>query len=350
MSEGHRSSNIDMKQIANASLKHLNSFSVEARADQLLVLESEHDLQSFTDRHHFDPRCDLVLGAGSNILFVNDVKGKVILNRVTGRKIVADSGSEVLVEACAGENWHQLVLWSLEQGLSGIENLSLIPGLAGAAPMQNIGAYGVELADVLDSLQALDLKTGDYCEFDRENCQFAYRDSRFKSTDAGRFLITRIRLSLQRSFTPKLAYAGVDEELQSMGIEQATAKQVSDAVIRIRQRKLPDPGVTGNAGSFFKNPVVDRVVADLLLKDFSGLPVYAMDNNETKLSAAWMIEQCGWKGHREGDAGVSGQHALVLVNHGNASGRQLLGLANAIAESVKSRFGIELKPEPRIIQ
>ena len=339
-----------MKQISNASLKHLNSFSTGARASQLLVLESEHDLQTFIDRFQFDPERDLILGAGSNILFVNNVEGNVVLNRVTGRKIVADSDTEVLVEACGGENWHQLVLWSLEQGLSGIENLSLIPGLAGAAPMQNIGAYGVELSDVLDSLQALDLKTGEYCEFDRENCQFAYRDSRFKSADAGRYLITRIRLSLQRRFKPKLAYTGLGEELQSMGIERATAKQVSDAVIRIRQRKLPDPQVTGNAGSFFKNPVVDRVAADLLLKDFAGLPVYAMNNDKAKLSAAWMIEQCGWKGHRAGDAGVSDQHALVLVNHGNASGRQLLELANTIGESVKNRFGIELKPEPKIIQ
>ena len=339
-----------MKQIANASLKHLNSFSVEARADQLLVLESEHDLQSFTDRFRFDPQRDVILGGGTNVLFVGDVAGSVILNHVTGRKIIKDSDNAVLVEACGGENWHQLVLWSLEQGLSGIENLSLIPGLAGAAPIQNIGAYGVELADVFNSLQALDLKTGEFREFDRSDCQFTYRGSRFKSTDAGRFLITRIRLRLQREFTPRLAYSGLGEELQSMGIELATAKQVSDAVIRIRQRKLPDPEITGNAGSFFKNPVVGSAVANLLKKDFSELPVYAAENGKAKLSAAWMIDQCGWKGHREGDAGVSEQHALVLVNHGNASGRQLLDLANAIGESVKSRFGIDLKPEPRIIQ
>jgi len=339
-----------MKQIANASLKHLNSFSVEARADQLLVLESEHDLQTFSDNFQFNPKRDLILGGGSNVLFVGDVEGSVILNRVTGRKIVADSDNEVLIEACGGENWHQLVLWSLEQGLSGIENLSLIPGLAGAAPIQNIGAYGVELADVFDSLQALDLETGEFREFDRSDCQFAYRGSRFKSTDAGRFLITRIRLRLQRGFTPRLAYAGLGEELQSMGIESASAKQVSDAVIRIRQRKLPDPEINGNAGSFFKNPVVGSAVANLLKKDFSELPVYAAENGKSKLSAAWMIEQCGWKGYRQGDAGVSDQHALVLVNHGNASGRQLLDLANAIGESVKSRFGIDLKPEPRIIQ
>ncbi len=339
-----------MKQIANASLKHLNSFSVEARASQLLVLESEHDLKTFADGFRFDPQRDLILGGGSNVLFVGDVEGSVILNRVTGRKIVEDSDNEALVEACGGENWHQLVLWSLDQGLSGIENLSLIPGLAGAAPIQNIGAYGVELSDVLDSLQALDLKTGEFHEFSRSDCQFDYRDSRFKSADAGRFMITCIRLRLQREFTPMLAYAGLGEELQSMGIEHVTAKQLSNAVIRIRQRKLSDPETTGNAGSFFKNPVVDSAVADMLKRDFSELPVYAAENGKSKLSAAWMIDQCGWKGHREGDAGVSDQHALVLVNHGNASGRQLLDLANAIGASVKSRFGIDLKPEPRIIQ
>jgi UDP-N-acetylmuramate dehydrogenase len=339
-----------MKQIANASLKHFNSFSVEARAGQLLVLESEHDLQSFTNRFRFDPQRDVILGGGTNVLFVGDVAGSVILNHVTGRKIIKDPDNAVLVEACGGENWHQLVLWSLEQGLSGIENLSLIPGLAGAAPIQNIGAYGVELASVFNSLQALDLKTGELREFDRSDCQFTYRGSRFKSADAGRFLITRIRLRLQREFTPRLAYSGLGEELQSMGIELATAKQVSDAVIRIRQRKLPDPEITGNAGSFFKNPVVGSAVANLLKKDFSELPVYATEYGKAKLSAAWMIDQLGWKGHREGDAGVSEQHALVLVNHGNASGRQLLDLANAIGESVKSRFGIDLKPEPRIIQ
>jgi len=339
-----------MKQTDNASLKHLNSFSVEARAARLLVLETEHDLQTFIDGHQFDPRRDLILGGGSNVLFAGDVEGSVILNRVTGRKITADSEDQVLVEACGGENWHQLVLWCLEQGLSGIENLSLIPGLAGAAPIQNIGAYGMELSDVLDSLQALDLKTGEFREFDRENCQFAYRDSRFKSVDASRYLITRIRLALHRGFTPKLTYAGLGEELRSMGIESATAKQVGDAVIRIRQRKLPDPGLSPNAGSFFKNPIVESTVADLLKRDFEGLPVYAANNGKTKLSAAWMIDQCGWKGHRDGDAGVSEQHALVLVNHGNASGRQLLDLANAIVESVRSRFGVELQPEPRIIQ
>jgi len=241
-------------------------------------------------------------------------------------------------------------LWSLEQGLSGIENLSLIPGLAGAAPMQNIGAYGVELADVLESVQAVELKTGQIHEFRHADCQFGYRDSRFKTIDADRFLISRIRLRLQRRHNAQLKYAGISNELQVMGIGTPTAKQVSDAVICIRQRKLPDPAIVGNAGSFFKNPVVDRSAAELLATDFAGLPLYPMNGDMVKLGAAWMIEHCEWKGYREGDAGVSNQHALVLVNYANASGQHILELANAISESIMRRFGVELQPEPRIIR
>jgi UDP-N-acetylmuramate dehydrogenase len=339
-----------MKRTLNASLKHLNSFSVEARAGQLLELESEHDLQTFATQYQFDPSCDLILGGGSNILFATDIKSTVVLNRITGKRIVADSNDEVLLEACAGENWHQLVLWSLDKGLSGIENLSLIPGLAGAAPIQNIGAYGVELADVLDSVQALDLENGELRELKHAQCRFAYRSSRFKSTDAGKYLITRIRLRLQRNFVARLGYAGIDEELQAMGINTPTARQVSEAVVRIRQRRLPDPLVIGNVGSFFKNPLVSRASADLLEKDFPGLPMHPVDGDEAKLSAAWLIEQCGWKGRSLGRAAVSDQHALVLVNNGDATGAELLELAAAIRESVKNRFAIELQPEPFIVQ
>ena len=339
-----------MKRTFDASLKHLNSFSVEARAGQLIELESEHDLQVFTTEFHFDPAQDLILGSGSNILFAGDIEGTVVLNRIAGKKIIVDANDEILLEASAGENWHQLVLWSLDQGLSGIENLSLIPGLAGAAPMQNIGAYGVELADVLDSVQTLDLVSGETCNFNHKNCQFTYRNSRFKTADAGRYLITRIRLRLQRDFVPKLDYAGLGDELQAMGINTPTAKQVSDAVIRIRQRKLPDPQVIGNAGSFFKNPVVSQASADILKQSFDGLPVYPMDQGKAKLSAGWLIEFCGWKGRVLGRAAVSDQHALVLVNPGNASGKEILELADAIRESVLDRFDIELQPEPLIVR
>ena len=338
-----------MKHTLNASLRDLNSFSVEARAGQLLELESEDDLQSFVTDFPFDPELDLILGGGSNILFAGDIKGTVVLNRIRGRKIIPDSEDTVLLEACGGENWHELVLWCLDQGLSGIENLSLIPGLAGAAPIQNIGAYGVELADVLDSIQALDLESGTLREFKNANCEFSYRDSRFKSADAGRYLITHIRLRLQRNFVPRFDYAGIDEELLTMGVDVPTAKQLSEAVIRIRQRKLPDPAVICNVGSFFKNPVVSQTEANLLKTDFKDLPVYPLNDEKTKLSAAWLIERCGWKGRSMGQAAVSDQHALVLVNRGNATGNDVLTLAHAIRESVRNRFGIELQIEPRIV-
>jgi len=338
-----------MKRIPDASLKHLNSFSVEARAGQLLELCSDEDLQAFTSEHQFDENRDVSLGGGSNILFAGDVEGTVVLNRVTGKRIIEDSNNEVMVQARAGENWHQLVLWCLDQGLSGIENLSLIPGLAGAAPIQNIGAYGVELSDVLDSVQTLDLKSGQAREFKQRDCRLSYRNSRFKSADAGKYLITGIRLRLKRTFNPNLAYKGLGEELLSMGIDAPDAKQVSEAVIRIRQRKLPDPKAVGNAGSFFKNPIVSRETAGLLAREFTGLPVYA-SGKDSKLSAAWLIEHCGWKGRSMGRAAVSEQHALVLINKDNATGGEILTLADAIRASVQNRFGIELQPEPLIIR
>ncbi len=338
-----------MKRSFNVSLKHLNSFAVEARAAQLIELENADDLLAFSAENRFDRTRDLILGGGSNILFTTDIEGTVILNRVPGKRIVEDSGDEVVLEASAGENWHQLVLWSLAQGLSGIENLSLIPGQAGAAPLQNIGAYGVELADVLDSVVTIDLASLKPREFQNSQCQFEYRNSRFKSTDAGKFMITAIRLRLRRKFMPRLSYSGIGEELALMGIDTPTASQVSDAVIRIRQRRLPDPRVHGNAGSFFKNPLVSRLTADLLLRDFKDLPVYS-DGAQAKLSAAWMIEKCGWKGRSLGRAAVSGQHALVLINSDNASGADILALADAIRESVRDRFNIELQPEPLIIE
>jgi UDP-N-acetylmuramate dehydrogenase len=339
-----------MKRTSNASLKHLNSFSVEARAWQLLELETTRDLQQLTTECHFDPARDLVLGGGSNILFAGDIDGTVIMNRLQGKSILPYSDDEVLLDAHAGENWHQLVLWSLEQGFSGLENLSLIPGLAGAAPMQNIGAYGVELSDLLDSVQALDLKNGIIREFSHHDCHFGYRDSRFKSSSAERYLITRIRLRLRRHFQPRLAYAGLKEELSGMGIVSPTAKQVSEAVIRIRQRKLPDPQTLGNAGSFFKNPIVSQTTAENLQRDFAGLPAHPAGQDMVKISAAWLIEQCGWKGRSMGAAGVSSRHALVLVNHDNATGNEILELANAIQDSVQDRFGIGLQTEPLIIR
>lgn len=339
-----------MKRIRDASLKQLNSFGVEARAGELIVLETDEDLQAFAADMNFDPGRDLVLGGGSNILFTGDVDGTVILNHPTGKRVDEDDGEAAVVEAAAGENWHGLVIWSLEQGLSGLENLSLIPGLTGAAPIQNIGAYGVELSDVLESVTALDLVQGGFMEFAAKDCGLGYRDSRFKTLEPGRYMITRIRLRLSREFEPRLEYAGLRDELQAMGIRNPDAIQVSEAVIRLRRRKLPDPEITGNAGSFFKNPVIPAGDAVMLQKAHPGMPVQPAGETLSKLSAAWLIEQCGWKGKSLGGAAVSKRHALVLVNRGNATGAELLELAEAIQQSVSREFGIVLEPEPRIVR
>jgi UDP-N-acetylmuramate dehydrogenase len=335
-----------MKVAERASLRTLNSFSVPASAGLLITVEREEDL---LDLPAFDPRQDLVLGEGSNLLLVSDVPGTVFLNRIAGRSIVADDGQSVTLEIGAGENWHALVRWTLREQLFGLENLSLIPGSAGAAPIQNIGAYGVELFSVLDSVTAWDWQTRSWVSFDARDCDLAYRDSLFRSGAPDRFLITSVRLRLSRAFQPRLDYAGLREELAARGLGRPTALDVSDAVIRLRRRKLPDPADIGNAGSFFKNPIVDADQAAGLLADHPGLPGWPAKDGTVKLSAAWMIERCGLKGHREGDAAVSGLHALVLVNHGAASGPQILQVAQTVQAAVNAEFGILLEPEPRIV-
>jgi len=334
-----------MKRHASGSLRRLSTFAVEARAAAVVEIETATDVESI----EFQAPGDLLLGGGSNILFAADVPGTVYLVRIAGRRIVQRDRDTALVEAGAGEDWHQLVLWSLEQGLSGLENLSLIPGRVGAAPIQNIGAYGVELADTLESVITWDLRERRWRHFSNTDCRFGYRDSRFKSGVPDRYLITGITLRLHGRFVPRLEYAGIREELARQGIGDPNPRQVSEAVVRLRRRKLPDPGELGNAGSFFKNPVVGRERAEALQQRFPGLPVYPLPHEAAKLGAAWMIEHCGWRGYRQGDAGVAERHALVLVNHGHASGGELLELAGRVRDSVREAFGVELEPEPRII-
>jgi UDP-N-acetylmuramate dehydrogenase len=328
------------------SLKAFNTFRVNASAGLMITLENEEDLLSMPP---FNPVRDIILGGGSNVLLASDVPGSVIHNRISGREIVQSDSRYAWIEAGAGENWHELVRWTLDKGLSGLENLSLIPGFTGAAPIQNIGAYGVELATVLESVTAWDLKNSGWKLFNRDDCRLAYRESRFKSEEPGRYLITSIRLRLDRQFTPRLDYAGLREELGLPGGGKVTAKSVSDAVTRLRRRKLPDPSDAGNAGSFFKNPVLGMDDARVLLARHPGLPHWNLDDGEIKLSAAWMIEQCGLKGYRQGDAAVSERHALVIVNLGAASGREILDLASTVSDRVRDRFGVRLEPEPGII-
>lgn len=332
-----------------ASLKALNTFGVEARADRLLELRDAADLPAALDLLRAHPPA-LVLGGGSNLLFTRDPPGTVLRVMLAGRRLLDEAGDDVRVEAAAGENWHAFVGWTIDQGLSGLENLSLIPGSVGASPVQNVGAYGVEVRDCFDSLDAVSLRDGAARRFDAADCAFGYRDSVFKHPEGSQWLITAVRFRLSRVPRLRLDYGELRDELRTLGVASPGAQDVADAVCAIRRRKLPDPASIGNAGSFFKNPIVDRALAERLRAGHPGLPIYPGDSPATaKLSAAWMIDRCGWKGHREGDAGVHAQHALVLVNHGHASGAQILALAERIRESVRQRFGVELEREPVVV-
>jgi UDP-N-acetylmuramate dehydrogenase len=303
----------------------------------------------------------IVIGGGSNLLIARDLAEPVIIVRTRGRRIVHDDGERVVVELAAGEPWDDVVRWTLERGLSGLENLALIPGTAGAAPWQNIGAYGVELSESVVAVDAWHLRQHRLRSFDNDDCAFGYRDSIFKRVAVDTWLIVAVRLALSRRHVPRIEYGEIRAELGIGGQKTSdparppSARAIADAVTRIRRRKLPDPAVIGNVGSFFKNPLIDAENAARLRATIAARcpastppPVHAA-GDRFKVSAAWLIEACGWKGHRDGDAGVSPGHALVLVNHGRARADQVLGLARRIQASVFERFGIALEPEPRII-
>ncbi len=352
-----------MRRIENADLRLRNAFGVAARAP-LLVEVGDAALLPQAFAPGWAGSDAMALGGGSNLLFAADPECALIA--ITGHRIslLHSEGDTAIVRAEAGAAWHPFVLWTLEQGLSGLQNLALIPGTVGAAPIQNIGAYGVEAGDCVHAVEAYERASGRLQRLDRAACRFAYRDSLFKR-QADAWIVTAVEFALSRTPRLVLDYAGIADELAAMHIEGApTPRQVAEAVVRIRRRKLPDPALVGNAGSFFKNPVVPAAFAAELRREHPRLPVYpaapfpadaaahgaaADDGGACKLSAAWLIEQCGWKGHREGDAGIAGQHALVLVNHGEAGGAQLLDLARRVAASVRERFGVSLEPEPRIV-
>lgn len=329
----------------HASLEGLNTFRVSARARRLVELDAQSDLAAGLEAVRSAPSA-LILGGGSNILLAGDVDGTVLRMNLRGIRVVDESTDAVTVEAAAGESWHGLVQWCLAHRFYGLENLSLIPGSVGAAPVQNIGAYGVELAQVLESVEAIEVGTGITHRLTKADCAFAYRDSLFKR-DVGRWLITSLRLRLSRQPTLCLSYPSLKEALR--GDPSPTPEQLAEAVCDLRRSRLPDPATVGNAGSFFKNPVVDALTASALRARYADMPQFPEPSQGVKLAAAWLIERCGWKGHREGDAGVHAQHALVLVNHGHASGAQLLALARRIQVSVQERFGVLLEPEPVII-
>ncbi len=333
----------------NVDIRHLNSLGLPCRAAGWCRVHHWSALQQALADPRFAQQPHLILGGGSNVVLVDDFPGLVIQPDWHGIDIVAETSRTVSIQVGAAEPWDRLVRWSVDRQLHGLENLAAIPGWCGAAPMQNIGAYGVEFSDSCVAVDYLDLSTGQSHQLSAEQCQFGYRHSIFKTTAAHNWLVTGVSLQLARQAPFKLTYPGVREALDAQGISEPTPAAVAAAITRIRQRKLPDPASLGNAGSFFKNPIVSRATADALLEQHPQLPHWPA-GEQVKLSAAWLIEQCGWKGRRTGPVGVHRQHALVLVHYGHGNGRQLLHLAGNIQQDVNNRFGIALQPEPKIIQ
>ena len=329
------------------SLKPFNTFGVDVQAQLFAEAQNDDDVRAALAycAEHSLPL--MVIGGGSNLLLTGDVKALVLRMASRGIRIVREDCLEAIVEAEAGEPWHPFVQTCLELGLCGLENLSLIPGTVGAAPMQNIGAYGVEIKDVFHSLTGLDRQTGELREFSLEECAFGYRDSLFKH-ETGRWLILRVRFVLSRVARLHLDYGPVRQRLDALGIQQPTPLDVSKAICAIRSEKLPDPAELGNAGSFFKNPLIPAELAARLKVSYPGLVGYPQADGQVKLAAGWLIEQAGWKGYREGDAGVHRLQSLVLVNYGRATGAELLALAQRIQADIVERFGVTLEMEPNL--
>lgn len=332
----------------NISLKPYNTFGIDVKAKYLLSIDNTENLREALTDDHLKHQDRLILGGGSNILFTRDVDGLVLLNRISGIEIIRQDDQRVWVRAGAGETWHDLVMWSIEQGLGGMENLSLIPGSVGAGPMQNIGAYGVELKDSFYELEALQLDTMEIRKFSAADCKFGYRESVFKHELKNRFFITHVTFCLSRNPQLNTSYGAIAQELQQMGITVPGVRDVSNAVINIRRSKLPDPKVLGNAGSFFKNPEVDQQVFDQLKAAHPNVVGYPTIPGKVKLAAGWLIEQCGWKGKVVGHTGSHKDQALVLVNYGEATGKEIYELALQIRDSVIEKFGVRIDPEVNV--
>ncbi|MDR0275040.1 MAG: UDP-N-acetylmuramate dehydrogenase [Burkholderiaceae bacterium] len=337
----------------NVSLQALNSFGIAARAAALVRVRGAEDVRAVLADPELGPQPKFVLGAGSNIVLRGDVRPVVLKVEARGRRILDGGARHMLVEAAAGESWHDLVCWMLAQGLYGLENLALIPGTVGAAPVQNIGAYGLELQDRFDSLDAIDLRTGKLFTLNAAQCGFGYRDSVFKHALAGQALILRVRLALPKAWQPVLGYQDLERKMQETGIARPSARQVFDWVVAIRRAKLPDPAQIGSAGSFFKNPTVTAEQCQDIIGRDPKMVHYPMPDGSFKLAAGWLIDACGWRGKRMGNAGVHERQALVLINAGGpeqpATGGEVMTLARAIQTSVYERFGIRLEPEPVLV-
>jgi len=333
--------------LENLDLKPYNSFGIEVLARSFFEFTEREDLCDYLHTNRL-PDVTITLGGGSNFLFASDFEGMILYPNIPGLGLVNEDRNHIFIEAGAGEKWDDLVNFSVKYELGGLENLSNIPGKVGASPIQNIGAYGKEAKDHIWLVKGVDLSTGEKVEFTNEQCQFGYRDSVFKKELKGKIVVTSVIFRLDKFPEYNLEYGALKTEIGKLG--EVTLANIRQAVINIRRSKLPDPATVGNAGSFFKNPLVERIVADHLKSRYSSMPVYDTDLPELKkLAAGWLIEQSGWKGFREGDAGVHKDQALVLVNYGNATGREILALSEKIKASVYGKFGVTLEPEVNVV-
>lgn len=332
----------------NTSLKPYNTFGIDVNAGTLAIIDSVDDLDEIYQTGKYRSQNKMILGGGSNILFTKNFLGVVAKNEIRGIEVQRETAEDVLVSVGAGESWHQFVLWCVERGYGGVENLSLIPGTVGAAPMQNIGAYGVELKEVFHSLEAYEISSGTTSVFYREDCKFDYRYSIFKGELKNQFVITKVFFRLMKKPVFNISYGAIEQTLEKMGIEDLTLAAVSQAVINIRQSKLPDPIDIGNAGSFFKNPIIDKLHFEALEAQFPDVKSFPINEDQIKVPAGWLIEKAGWKGFRDGQIGVHEKQALVLVNYGNGRGEDIYHLSDDIQKSVQRQFGIELEREVNI--
>ena len=333
----------------DVNLAPYNTLSVPGKAQKFVAISSQKMIVDVLHMHKNDAPF-FVLGGGSNVLFIDDFNGLILHIAIMGKEVVREDANHIWLKVGAGENWHEAVRYCVDRGWGGIENLSLIPGTVGAAPIQNIGAYGVELEEAFELLTAVDLKTGKERVFKKEDCEFAYRDSIFKNKLKGTVAVTDVTLKLSKSPEINSSYGAIKQKLKEENISDPTIKDISDIVIAIRNSKLPDPASLANAGSFFKNPIVSDEDFEKLKKDYNSIPGYQVDDHRTKVPAGWLIEQAGWKGKVVGRVGTYRQQALVIVNHGNATGQEILQLSKKIQQSVLQKFNIALVPEVNIVE
>ncbi len=339
-----------MKDLKHYSLLPHNTFGIQADCDRFIDMETEDDVMKLKDMLDDKDMPLLIIGRGSNLLLTDDYHATVLHCSIKGKTIVKEDGNSVLLRCGAGEEWDSIVDYCVAHDWQGIENLSLIPGEVGASAVQNIGAYGTEVKEIIHSIEAVEISTGKKHTFSNEQCEYSYRQSKFKNEWKDRFIITHVTYRLEKStdYIPKVDYGNIKSELERKGISLPTMKDIRDVVISIRKDKLPDPEVEGNAGSFFMNPIVEKATFMNLLEQYPDMPHYNVDSEREKIPAGWMIDQCGWKGKTLGKAGVHDRQALVLVNRGGATGKDILHLCNTIRNDVRQKFGIDIHPEVNI--